>query len=104
MTYVPAFSEIFLGFVVAMIWAAWLNRRGIYPQVTFWLPFAVGGALLAGQLAATSAIVTAQSGGPVDPTVVEYGRWGSAAAVLVALVMEAAMTATGRRVDPPAAT
>jgi hypothetical protein len=92
MYYTPAFTEIFLGLVAVVLWAAWLKRRPGPQGVIGALPWVAGAAVLIGQAAATYALVT-QLGGVADPTLVRVARWGSLGVVAGCLVVELGLTA-----------
>ena len=93
--YMPAFFEIFLGLVVVLLWWRWLSGRPGVPGVVKTIPWLTGGAVVVGQAAATFMLLSAPSapGGGSGGDWVALGRYGSAGAVLIALVALLVLTA-----------
>jgi hypothetical protein len=90
MAYEPAFFEVFLAWVVVVVWSRWLLWRGAGAFFE-WLPWIVGIVVLLGQVVATVTLLGSTPEGGQGPALT-MARWGPFAAVLIALALELAAT------------
>jgi hypothetical protein len=95
--YQPAFTEVFLGLLVAIGWAWWLERKGVTLARTLALASAVIAGL--GQVVAFALVATADFEVATDARLAA-ARWIPFGAVVATLVVEGVLTVRGRRRSP----
>lgn len=100
--YMPAFLEIYAGFLIVIGWSAWLGRGGAAAWVR-WTPLVTGVAVATGQLVAFVALVNPAADHMV-PVAVSGARWLAAGGVALGLssCLVASAIAHSRHPTPPA--
>ncbi len=97
--YVPSFFESFLALVLVILWTRWMTGRPRAPGFARFVPWVVGGVLLASQAAGTLIVLQAAAGSPTPDAEawVMNARLVSAGTIALGALVLAGATAASLR-------